>query len=170
MALASGGLKGRGRRRAALGARTAPSAAAVCPAFARDMAGERFEGGERALQRAALDAFRPPVGEKGAQIAWRAVGEIGDRRRRAEALLEKGEKLPGVAAVSLDRARRQAPLVGEMAKPGGRRRGEVGRGGEGGEFGEVGGLRHRKDDARGRVKRRLRGCERHWRRARSDLI
>ena len=99
------------------------------------MAGERFEGGERALQRAALDPFRPPVGEKGAQIAWGAVGEIADCRRRAETLLEKGEKLPGVAAVGLDRARRQAPLVGEMAKPGGHRRGEVGRGGENAEFG-----------------------------------
>ncbi len=69
------------------------------------MAGERFQGGERALQRAALDPFRPPVGEKSAQIAWGAVGEIADSRRRAKALLEKGEKLPDVAAVSLDRAR-----------------------------------------------------------------
>ena len=94
------------------------------------MAGERFEGGERALQRAALDRFRPPVREKSAKIAWGAVGEIGDGRRRAETLRKKGEILPGVAAVSLDRARRQAPLVGEMLKPGDRRRGEVGRGGE----------------------------------------
>ncbi len=109
-------------------------------AFARDMAGERFEGGERALQRAALDPFRPPLGEKGAQIARGAVGEIADCGRRAETLLEKGEILPGVAAVSLDRTRRQAPLVGEMAKPGDRRRGEVGRGGEYGELGQVGGL------------------------------
>ena len=69
------------------------------------MASERFEGGERALQRAALDPFRPPVGEKGAQIAWGAIGEIGDAWRRAETRLEKEEKLPGVAAIGLDRAR-----------------------------------------------------------------
>ena len=99
-------------------------------AFARDMAGERFERRERALQRAALDPFGSPVGEKGAQIAWRAIGEIADAWRRAEALCEEGEKLPGVAAIGLDRARRQAALVGEMAKPGDRRRGEIGRGGE----------------------------------------
>ena len=99
------------------------------------MAGERPQGGERALQRAAVDALRAPAGEKGAQIARGAIGEIGDARRRAEPLLEKGEKLPGVAAVSLDRARRQAPLVGEMDEPGGRGRGEVGRGGKGGELG-----------------------------------
>ena len=88
-----------------LGRADGPERRGGFPAFARDMAGERFEGGERALQRAALDPFRPPLGEKGAQIARRAVGEIGDARRRAETLLEKGEKLPGVAAISLDRAR-----------------------------------------------------------------
>ena len=130
IALASGGLKGRGRRRPALGARTAPSAAAVSPPSraiwrASDLRAESARCSERPST-----AFRPPVGEKGAQIAWRAIGEIGDARRRAETLPEKGEKLPGVAAISLDRARRQAPLVGEMVKPGGRRRGEVGRGGE----------------------------------------
>ena len=134
MALASGALKGRGRRRAALGARTAPSAAAVSPAFARDVASERFKRRERALQRAALDPFGAPVGEEGAQIAWRAIGEIANSRRRAEALPEKGEKLPGVAAIGLDRARRQAALVGEMVKPRDRRCGEVGRGGECGEL------------------------------------
>ena len=106
------------------------------------MAGERFEGGERALQRAALDPVRSPVGEKGAQIARGAVGEIANARRRAETVLEKKEILPGVATVSLDRAGRQAPLVGKMAKPGGNRRSEVGRGGECGELGQVVGLRH----------------------------
>jgi hypothetical protein len=39
------------------------------------------------------------------QIAWGAIGEIGDAWRRAETLLEKGEKLPSVAAIGLDRAR-----------------------------------------------------------------
>ena len=112
------------------------------PAFARDVAGERPQGRERALERPAVDAFRPPAGEKGAQVRGRAIGEIGDRRRRAEPLGEKGEKLPGVAAVGLDRARRQPPLAGEMDEPGGRRRGEVGRGGEGGESRGAGGLRH----------------------------
>ena len=125
------------------------------------MAGERFQGGERALQRAALDAFRPPVGEKGAQIAWGAVGEIGDARRRAEALLEKGEKLPGVAAVSLDRARRQAPLVGEMVKPGGGRSGEVGRGGRRAGVGRSGlgkrGFAHRSAKCPRDVRRTLSG-------------
>ena len=96
------------------------------PAFARDMAGERFEGGERALQRAALDPFRPPLGEKSAQIAWGQLGEIGDARRRAKASCEKGEELPGVAAVSLDCARRQAPLVGEVGEPGRRGGGRSG--------------------------------------------
>ena len=124
------------------------------------MASERFKRRERALQRAALDPFRPPVGEKGAQIARGAVGEIGDAGRRAEALPEEGEKLPGVAAIGLDRARRQAPLVGEMAKPGDRRRGEVGRGGECGELAQVGGLRHGISLCAGRLKRRLLGCER----------
>src|SRR5580700_4296432 len=82
------------------------------------------------------------MGEKGAQIARRAVGKIADAGRCAETLLEKGEKLPGVAAVGLNRVRRQAALVGEMLKPGGHRRGEVGRGGEGHEFGGWGGLWH----------------------------
>ena len=106
------------------------------------MAGERFEGRERALQRAALDPFRPTMGEKGAQIARGAIGEIAGGGRRAETLLEKGEKLPGVAAVSLDRARRQAALVSEMLKPGRDRRGEVGRGGENAEFSGGSGLWH----------------------------
>ncbi len=75
------------------------------PGLAGDMTGERFEGGERALQRSGLDRLRPSSGEKGAQIGWSQVGEIGDGRRRAETRLEKGQKLPGVAAVSLDRAR-----------------------------------------------------------------
>ena len=105
------------------------------------MAGERPQGRERALQRAAVDAFRPPAGEKGAQVGRRAVGEIGDRRRRAEPLAEKGEKLPGVAAVGLDRALRQPSLAGETNEPSGRRRGEIGRGGEGGRAGaEVRGM------------------------------
>jgi prevent-host-death family protein len=111
-------------------------------AFAGDVASERFEGGERALQRAAFDPFRPAVGEKGAQIAWRAVGEIADCGRRAETLLEKGEILPGVAAVSLERARRQAPLVRQMAKPGGCRPGEIRRGRETRHFGDWSGLMH----------------------------
>ena len=70
-------LNGRGRRRPALGARTAPSAR-LFPAFASDMAGERFKSGKRALQRAGVDSFRPPVGEEGAQIARRALSKIGD--------------------------------------------------------------------------------------------
>ena len=116
-------------------------------AFARNMSGKRFEGGERALQRAALDSFRSPIGEKGAQVARGAVREIGDARRRANAFCEEGEELPGVAAVSLDRASRQAPFVGEMDKPGGRRRGEVGRGGQNLKFVGRGGVTHGKDDA-----------------------
>ena len=126
------------------------------------MAGERLEGGERALQRAALDPFRPPMGEKGAQIARRAIGEIADAGRRAETLLEKREKLPGVAAVSLDRARGQAALVGEMLKPGADRRREVGRGGENAEFGGGGGLWHMTSIGAEGIKRRLPG-RRHWR-------
>ena len=100
------------------------------PAFARDVAGERPQGRERALERSAVDALRPPAGEKGAKVAGGAIGEIGDSRRRAESLAEKGEKLPQVAAVSLDRTLRQSPLAGEMDEPGVRDRGEVGRGGE----------------------------------------
>ena len=106
------------------------------------MAGERLEAGERALQRAAADALGAPAGEEGAQVAGAAVGEIRNARGLAEPLLEKGEKLPGVAPVRLDRAGRQSPLAREMGEPGGRRRGEVGRSGECGQFGEVVGLRH----------------------------
>ena len=107
------------------------------------MAGERLEARKRALERAALDPFCPPAGKEGAQVARRAVGEVGDRRRRAEAFCEKGEKLPGVAPVSLDGARRQAPLAREMGEPAERRRGKVGGCGECSQFGEVVGLRHR---------------------------
>ena len=109
------------------------------------------------MQRAAVDALGAPAGEKGAQIGRRAVGEIRNARGLAEAFLEKGEKLPGVAPVSLDRARRQAPLAREMGEPGDRRRGEVGRGGECGQFGEVVGLGHGRDDCARRVKRTLQG-------------
>ena len=67
-----------------------------------------------------------------------AIAEACGRVRRGETLLEKGEKLPGVAAVSLDRASRQAPLAGEMLKPGGGRRRQVRRGGEDDGVSELG--------------------------------
>ena len=102
------------------------------PAFADDMAGERPQGRKRALQRPAVDAFSPPAGKKGAKVPRRAIGEICDPRRRAKPLAKKGEKLPGVAAVSLDRALRQPSLAGEMAQPRCCRHSEVGRGGKGG--------------------------------------
>jgi hypothetical protein len=95
------------------------------------------------------------LGEKGAQIAWGAVGEIDDARRRAETFVEKGEKLPGVAAISFDRARRQAPLMGEMDKPCGGSRSEVGCGGEGGELGGGSSVAHEEDGA---MKRLSGGC------------
>jgi hypothetical protein len=82
------------------------------------------------------------VGEKGAQIAWGAIGEIADAGRRAEALLEKGQELPDITAVSLDCARRQATLVGEMLKPRGCRSREIGRGWEARHFGGWSGLMH----------------------------
>jgi len=44
------------------------------------------------------------LGEKSAQIGWSQVGEIADCRRRAKPSLKKGEKLPGVPAIGLDRA------------------------------------------------------------------
>ena len=115
------------------------------------MTGERFEGRESALQRAAVDPFRSPAGEKSAQIGRGAIDEIGDSGRAPESFLEKGEKLPGVAAISFDRARRRAPLMGEMVKPGGRGRGEIRGGGEGGEFGRWGGVRHGEDGAMERL-------------------
>ena len=130
--------QGSGQAPPRLGRADRPKRRGGFPAFARDMAGERFEGGERALQRAALDAIRTPAGEKGAQIARGAVGEIGNARRRAKAFCEEGEELPGVAAVGLDRARRQAPLVGEMLKPGGGGRRQIGRGGKGDSVSELG--------------------------------
>ena len=114
------------------------------------MAGERFEGGKAALQRAGVDCLRPPVREEGAQIARRALSEIGNARRRAETLPEKGKKLPGVAAISLDRARRQAPLVSEMLKPGGHGRDEVGCGGENAKFGGGRKLWHGEGQCRGK--------------------
>ena len=115
-ALASGALKGLGRRRGALGARTAPSAAAVCPLSraiwrASDLRPESARCSERPS-----DALGAPAGEKSAQVAGRAIGEIRNARGLAEAFLEEGEKLPDVAAVSLERARRQAPLAREMAR------------------------------------------------------
>ena len=66
------------------------------------------------------------------------------RRRRAKALAEKGEKLPRVAAVGLDRARGQSPLARKPNEPRGRGGREIGRGGQGGEFGESagGGMRN----------------------------
>ncbi len=142
-ALASGGLKRPGQAARRLGRADGAERRGCLPAFARDMAGERLEAGERALQRAAVDALGAPAGEKSAQVAGRAIGEIRNAPARlAEPLLEKGEKLPDVAPVRLDRAGRQSPLAREMGEPGGRRRGEVGRSGECGQFGEVVGLRH----------------------------
>ena len=103
------------------------------PALARDVAGERPQGRERALERPALDAFRPPAGEKGAQVRRRAIGEIGDCRRRAEPLAEKGRETaarrgrkprscaPTTAARRRDgRATRPPPRRGR-ARPEGRR-------------------------------------------------
>ena len=40
--------------------------------------------GKRPLQRPAPNRFRPPVGEKGAQVTGAAIREIADCRRRAE--------------------------------------------------------------------------------------
>ena len=73
--------------------------------------------------------------EKGAQVRGRAVGEVGDRRRRAVPFRKEGEELTRVAAVSLDRMRRHAPLCVEPAKPRADRGGQVGRGGEGKDIG-----------------------------------
>ena len=141
-ALASGALKRPGQAARRLGRADGAERGGCLPAFARDMAGERLEAGERALQRAAADALGAPAGEEGAQVAGAAVGEIRNARGLAEPLLEEGEKLPGVAPVRLDRAGRQSPLAREMGEPGGGRRGEVGRSGECGQFGEVVGLGH----------------------------
>ena len=93
-------------------------------------ASERRAESARCSERASI-SFRPPAREKGAQVCRRAIGEIGDRGRRAEALGEEGEELPRVAAVSLDGAR-DMPLAGEPAEPGDDRCGEIGRGGQGG--------------------------------------
>ena len=116
------------------------------PGLARDVAGERTQGGDRALERAGVDAFRAPRRQKGAQVRGPAIGEIGDARRRAEALPKEGEKLPGVTAVRVEGVGRDSPLVGEMAKPGGDDRRKVGRGWEG-ELCKVGGLTHEEDGA-----------------------
>ena len=147
---------GRGRRRAALGARTAPSAARP-PAFARDVARERAQAGERALQRAA--ARRPPRAPARERRAGRRARNRRSRRsqRRAEALAEEGEELARVAAVSLDRLVRQAPLAARLAKPGDAGRGEVGRGGEGDESARSAGYGMGKDYCARRVKRTLQG-------------
>jgi hypothetical protein len=42
---------------------------------------------------------------------YEEAGEIGDRRRRAEALGQEGEKLPDVASVGLQRRRGEPALV-----------------------------------------------------------
>ena len=117
-----------------MGARTAPSAEAGRAAVAHDLAGERTQGGERALQRARVDPVGAPASEEGAQVGGREIGEFGDARRRAEPLGEEGEKLARVAPIGLDRVGRKPPLAGEPPKPGRDDRRQIGRGGQGGGF------------------------------------
>ena len=104
-------------------------------AFTRDVARERAQRRQSALQRPPLDALRPPPREKGAQILSRAGGGIGDRRRRAVPLGQERQELTRIAGISLDREQRHSPLRRKTAKPRGDRRREVGRGGEGKEIG-----------------------------------
>ena len=94
------------------------------------------------MQRAPLDPLGAAAGEKGAQVARRAIHEVGDRGRRAKTLGQKGEELSGVAAVGLDRVGGQLSFVRERAKPRPDDRGEVGRSGQDVRIGWVEGRRH----------------------------
>ncbi len=86
------------------------------------------------MQRAPVDLLGAPARQEGAQIAWSEADEVGDRRRRAEALGQEGEKLPDVAPIRLQRQGGEPALVAQVGEPRGHERGEIGRGRQGGDF------------------------------------
>ena len=72
-------------------------------AVAHDLAGERAQGGKRALQRARIDPLGAARGEKRAQIGRREAGEFGDARAARRAA-RRGRRETGAR-----RARRPRP-------------------------------------------------------------
>ena len=92
-ALASGALKGGAAGARPSAARMAPSAEAVSPlSRAIWRASDRKAESARCSERASIP--RPAAARESARRSAGAHGEIGYRRRRAEALAEEGEKLP----------------------------------------------------------------------------
>jgi hypothetical protein len=77
-----------------------------------------------------VDAIGATAREKAPQIRRRKSDKIGDRWRRVEAIHQKGEELPGVAAIGVEGMGRKLPFMGEMAQPSADARAQIGRGGQ----------------------------------------
>ena len=88
-----------------------------CPCRSFEEAREGAHAGERAHQRAALDALGAPRRHEGAHVLRRQLGERAQRRRAAEMLGQESEELAHVAPVGFDRLGRHAPLAAEMPEP-----------------------------------------------------
>jgi hypothetical protein len=100
----------------------------VGAALALEEPDQRADPGDAPRQRARAGAVVPPCRHEGADVGGGKLAEFRQPRRAAKVAGQEAEEVLGVAAVGLDRLRREAALAGQMLAPALHRLGEVGRG------------------------------------------
>ncbi len=90
---------------------------AIGEAVAFQESDEGADAGEPARQRPRAGALAPAARHEAADIGHAQLREIGDRRRIADMQRHEGEKLLQVAAIGLERLRREPPLAAQMLLP-----------------------------------------------------
>ena len=117
MRLAAAIASGRGRVLPIFGARTAASAPTLpLPLLSRKRAKARRPASARISERLPISSARRAAKKARTSAGVSAASSV-QRRRAAEVLGKKSEKLQHVAPIGFDRLRRQPPLGAEIAEP-----------------------------------------------------
>ena len=78
---------------------------------------EGARAGKPAHQRARGDIVRAPRRHEGAHVLRGELGQLLERRRAAEMLGQKSEKLRNIARIGVERFRRHPPLMAQIREP-----------------------------------------------------